>query len=117
LRKALDEYVKAAGKDVLFDVPLLFEAGWESHFDAVLAVWAEPEVRWKRLTERGMSDEDVRRRDDAQMPSAVKLERADFALINNGTLDDLRLQCEIVSDTIRKRFSNGLEKVSRPRRV
>ena len=42
----------AVAKEIVLDAPLLLEAGLESRCDAVWVVYAEPEVRAKRVMER-----------------------------------------------------------------
>ena len=65
------------------EVPLLYEVGAEERFDAVVAVAASPEVRAARLR-RPVSD-----REQRLLPDAEKLARADFAYVNEGSLEEL----------------------------
>ena len=75
------------------EVPLLYEAGSEKYFDAVVAVTAAPEVRVSRTVEP-MPDRERR-----LIPDEEKLRRADFSYVNNGSLADLD---SFVSEVIRK---------------
>lgn len=64
------------------EIPLLYETGGDERFDAVVVVTAPPELREQR---RGpFADRDAR-----LIPEAEKVERADFAYVNDGSLDDL----------------------------
>ena len=65
------------------EVPLLYEVGGDSRFDAVVVVTAAPEVRVSRLV-RPVQDREKR-----LIPDEEKMRRADFAYVNDGTLDDL----------------------------
>jgi dephospho-CoA kinase len=65
------------------EVPLLYEVGGENRFDAVVALTASPEVRTSRLL-RPIQDRQRR-----LIPDEEKLRRADFAYVNDGTLEDL----------------------------
>ena len=65
------------------EVPLLYEVGGDKHFDAVVVITAPSEVRISRHV-RPMHDREVR-----LIPDAEKVERADFAYVNNGSLDAL----------------------------
>jgi dephospho-CoA kinase len=65
------------------EVPLLYEVGGETRFDAVVAVTASPTVRAARL---GRSVED---REQRLLPDDEKLTRADFAYVNDGSRADL----------------------------
>jgi len=65
------------------EVPLLYEVGGDSRFDAVVVVTAAPDVRVSRLV-RPVQDRQRR-----LIPDEEKMKRADFAYVNDGTLDDL----------------------------
>jgi dephospho-CoA kinase len=69
------------------EVPLLFESGMESAFDSTIAVVADEKVREERAGARG--HEGVPSRTSRQLPQEEKAQRADFAVRNDGTLDDL----------------------------
>lgn len=77
-----------------FELPLLYEAGFELKFDAVLAVWAPAELRKTRLLNRNFPPAEVERRDKMQMNPDEKLEKADFGIINSGPREDLIAQLE-----------------------
>ena len=64
------------------EIPLLFETGGESRFDKVVVVTAPEDVRTER---RG----DVADREARLVPEEEKVRRADFAYVNDGTLEEL----------------------------
>jgi dephospho-CoA kinase len=72
---------------LVVEVPLLFEAGMEGAFDATIAVVADEEVRARRAAGRGheAADERVAR----QLPQVEKATRADHAVVNDGTIEEL----------------------------
>jgi dephospho-CoA kinase len=65
------------------EVPLLYEVGGEERFDAVVVVTASPEVRISRRI-RPMQDRERR-----LIPDGEKVARADFAFVNDGSLEEL----------------------------
>jgi dephospho-CoA kinase len=69
------------------EVPLLFESGMEQAFDKTIAVVADEEVRERRAHARG--HEGVASRTARQLPQEEKAQRADFAVRNDGTLEEL----------------------------
>jgi dephospho-CoA kinase len=64
------------------EIPLLYETGGDARFDAVVVITAPPEVRAAR---REVPDDRERR----LLPEEEKVRRADYAYVNNGTLDEL----------------------------
>jgi dephospho-CoA kinase len=78
---------------VVLDIPLLFENGLEVGMDAVVLVYAPPEVQLDRLVRRnGFSQEEARRRLSAQMPIDDKVARATYVIDNGGSLAATRAQ-------------------------
>lgn len=65
------------------EVPLLYEVGGDAGFDAVVVVTAAPEVRVSRQV-RPMQDRERR-----LIPDEDKAARADFAYVNDGSLEEL----------------------------
>jgi dephospho-CoA kinase len=75
---------------VVHAIPLLFETGLQSGFDAIVMVDAEESRRLERLvTTRSLKESDARAMIDAQEPAAAKRARADHVIDNNGTLEEL----------------------------
>jgi dephospho-CoA kinase len=64
------------------EIPLLYEAGGETRFDKVVVVTAPEHLRKAR---RGAVDD----RESRLIPDEEKLRRADFAFVNDGTLEEL----------------------------
>jgi len=76
---------------VVIDIPLLVEApGFFDLVDAVLAVSADEDARMERLLARGMSEEDIRARMDAQATDAERRDVADWVVENDGSLESFR---------------------------
>ena len=100
LERSLDDFAAAARRDganAAVEVPLLYENRMEGRFDAVLTVWAPAKLRHERLRRfRNFDDAEIRRREALQMDPDVKLERADYALVNSGSAADLAAQFEIL---------------------
>ena len=65
------------------EVPLLYEAGAEGRFDAVVVITAPREMRADRAGDR------LDEREQRLIPDEEKVSRADFAYVNDGSLDEL----------------------------
>ena len=75
------------------EVPLLYEVGGETRFDAVVVITASPDVRISRHL-RPLQDRERR-----LIPDEEKMQRADFAYVNDGTIQELDA---FVSDVVEK---------------
>ena len=73
-------------------IPLLYEAGLDKGWDAVLAVVTPAERQWRWLLSRGLTPAEAKARLAAQWPEREKMSRADVVLFNGGSLDCLRAQ-------------------------
>lgn len=88
------QQLKDAGKRlIVYEAPLLFEAGAENRVDAVLMVSIDPELQRRRLARRdGLDDAAVTARIAAQMPQEEKVARADYVIDNSGSRAKTRAQ-------------------------
>jgi len=89
----LDERRLSGGSRVAFViVPLLYEAGMETGWNAVVCVASSEKTQLRRLAERRISAGDASKRLAAQMPMQEKVRRADSVIFNNGSEELLRIQ-------------------------
>ena len=65
------------------EVPLLYEVGGEERFDVVVVVTAPPDVRAAR------TDVDTAEREPRLLPESIKVAQADFAYVNDGSIEKL----------------------------
>ena len=82
---------------VVYESPLLYEAGLADRFDRVLAVTADPDVRRARIAARGglerLDEREARLWTDAQRTAA-----ADDLIDNSGTPEELQQQVDAYID-------------------
>lgn len=91
------QLIKEEARYKLFvvEIPLLYETGFDSFFDAVVAVIADPEICKKRFKEnRNQNSEDYNKRSQQQMSPSEKAARANYVIQNNGSLEDLKSSAE-----------------------
>jgi dephospho-CoA kinase len=89
---------------VIYEVPLLFEAGVDKRVDAIIVVTADRRTQVARLVRRtGLSRTDILRRIKSQMPLTEKRRRADFILDGTQPLGSLRRQTARLYDQLRRR--------------
>jgi dephospho-CoA kinase len=88
---------------VIYEVPLLFEAGVDKRVDAIIVVTADRRTQMERLARRtGLSRRDILRRIRSQMPLAEKRGRADFVLDGTQPLRTLRRQVARLYEQLRR---------------
>lgn len=77
-------------------IPLLFEAGMEKEWDAVVCVASDEKTTLERLAARGLAPAEAKARIASQWPVREKMARADRVIENNGSLADLEKACRAV---------------------
>ena len=79
------------------EVPLLFESGMEPVFDHTIAVVADEDVRADRAGARGHAG--LASRESRQLGQQEKAERAEFAVRNDGSVEELERE---LSEVLRR---------------
>lgn len=90
---------REAGKAqvLIAEVPLFYESGSDFPADAVIVVASEARVQHDRMTgERGLNADTAQRILDIQWPLRRKLELADKVVWNEGSLELLRFQAQLL---------------------
>lgn len=86
---------------VIYDVPLLVEAGRKAEFDAIVVVEASDSVRRERLvTERGMTEQEADARLAAQATNAERRALADYVISTEVDLEKTRREVEAVYEEL-----------------
>jgi dephospho-CoA kinase len=100
----LRELAASGHQCAVVEVPLLFEAGWERQFDFVVAVTAPESACLDRLVERNrMPRGKAVRWLNAQMPQEEKARRSDFVIRNDGDMNSLEAQVDVLTELLRKK--------------
>ena len=93
---------------VLLDAPLLIEAGAYDTVDLIVVVTASPETQLRRTLERSvaqgrpLTETEAQARIDSQMPVTEKVKYADVVIENEGTLEDLHREVEVLWEKLQK---------------
>ncbi len=71
-------------------IPLLFESGMQDMFDKIIFIYADDNIRLKRLIERNnYTKEYAQIRMNSQISQDIKIQKCDFIVYNNSTIEDL----------------------------
>jgi dephospho-CoA kinase len=93
---------------VVLEAPKLYEAGVDRECDAVIVVDADWAIRVSRVAqERGWTKEQLRGRENLQNPIDKKKEIADYVVINDSSIEELRSQVERVFSSVLASFTHG----------
>lgn len=80
-----------------FEIPLLYEAGWEDWCDSVLVVACDEATQIARAMQKfNITRDEAIKRIRAQIPLAEKINRADVVIHNTGPIDTLKPQVEAI---------------------
>lgn len=89
---------------ILLDAPTLIESGLNKKCDKVIGVWADPEIRLKRICERdGLSLEDAKIRLNAGKDESFYKENTDILIYNNGEIPEFRKEISEILTEIKER--------------
>jgi len=87
---------------LVVNAALIFEWGIEGWFDKILLVTSPDEQQIMRLTSKQLTRKQAIQRMQAQMPDKDKIERCDFIIENNGSLEELMQKTNKVIVSIKK---------------
>lgn len=103
IRKAIVNLIGSAKQDdLLLDIPLLFEQGYQQLCDLTIVVATDFDIQYRRLVKRdSLSASAARQRIAAQMPLSVKIMQADWTIDNSDSRRRTTLQTEWLIDYLR----------------
>ncbi len=91
----IKEKIEASERRViLVEVPLLFEAGFETLCDKVVVVTCNATVKMKRLKNKRFTEQEVRARERAQMAEALKAQKGHFIIDNSKSIYQTQREIE-----------------------
>lgn len=89
---ASDILSREPSASIIFEVPLLFEAGYEHFFDKTIVVYCKQSAALERLVQKGFTKKAALKRIRAQMPITQKKRLAHFLINNNDSIANTKAQ-------------------------
>lgn len=89
-------------KILIVAVPLVYERGYEKRFDRIIVVYTDIKLAINRLKDNGIAKKDALMRLKAQLPIEEKMEKADFLIDNNGSLEETLKQVKKIYKKLTK---------------
>ncbi|PRY84002.1 dephospho-CoA kinase [Alkalibacterium olivapovliticus] len=88
IQKEKEGFINSGYPLIVLDIPLLYEAGYDSEVDAVMVIVTNEATQLKRLMERdNISESEAISRIKSQHPISSKQIKADIVIDNNGTIE------------------------------
>lgn len=88
------------GRDMLADIPLLFETGVDASFETTILVAASRQVQESRLAERGLDNATARAMLESQWPISKKILFATHVIWNDGSKEALEDQAGLLIESM-----------------
>jgi len=93
---------------VIYDAALLVETGTHRNLDRLIVTACSRKNQIARLNERdGMSNADAAARIDAQAPLDDKIDRADYVIDTDGTIEETLRQTDEIYESLHADFKRG----------
>lgn len=102
-RQALAHDARVEDRDLLVDIPLLFETSASSGFDLIVTVACSLEIQTRRAMSRGLTLAQVQQIVASQWGNAQKIAQSDFVIWNDGSLRMLQAQAEELAARLESR--------------
>jgi len=103
--------LRAKNRIIIIEVPLLFEGGYQGHFNKTITVFADRKSALSRLRKSGVSRKDALLRLQNQMDIRSKKRLADYCINNSGTRRQTEAQVRKIFQLLiaenRKQLSRG----------
>ena len=96
IRKAFAKVVSSALPDsiVINQIPLLVESNHDYKFDHIITVSASESIRSERLIKRGLTNEQIKQRMQAQATDQMRKDIADSVIVNEKSEQEITDQVE-----------------------
>ena len=96
IRKAFTKVVSSASPDsiVINQIPLLVESNHDYKFDHIITVSASESIRSERLIKRGLTNEQIKQRMQAQATDQMREGIADSVIVNEKSEQEITDQVE-----------------------
>jgi len=96
IRKAFAKVVSSASPDsiIINQIPLLVESNHDYKFDHIITISAPESIRTERLIKRGLTNEQIKQRLQAQATDQMRENIADSAIFNEKSEQELTDQVE-----------------------
>ena len=96
IRKAFAKVVTSASPDsiVINQIPLLVESNHDYKFDHIITVSASESIRSERLMKRGLTNEQIKQRMQAQTTDQMREDIADSVIVNEKSEQEIADQVE-----------------------
>jgi dephospho-CoA kinase len=108
--RRINELVKYGHHLIIIEAALIYETGLDKKLDAVIVVDAEEAARVARIRKRdAVSEKEIYARINAQYDVKKKLEKADFMIFNNSTIEKLESKVRFLYTLFNRLINEDLD--------
>lgn len=102
IKEEISKEFKLKGRPmIVIDAALIYEAKMEDKFDYVINVCAGIKNRMERTALKNkISKKEVKQRINSQIPEEIKIKKSHYNVENNGTIEELKINGEIIYNKI-----------------
>lgn len=102
IKDLMNEIKKTKDKIILIESALVFDTAFYKYLDYVIMVYSNKKNRLERIMIRdGAKKKEVERIMKFQLDEKQKIERSDFIIVNNKTIEDLEEDIEFLSKVLK----------------
>jgi dephospho-CoA kinase len=106
--RRIKELMQQGHQVFIIEAALIYEAGLDKKLDAVVVVDADEAIRVARVRKRdAVPEENIYARINAQYDVKKKLEKADYVIYNNGTLEELEFKVRFLYTLFNRLLHEG----------
>jgi len=101
IKHLMDEIKKCKEKIILIETALVFDTAFYKYLDYVIMVYSNKKNRLERIMLRdGAKRSEVERIMKFQLDEKIKIEKSDFIIVNNKTIEDLEEDIEFLGKVL-----------------
>ena len=102
IKNLLNEIKKAKEKIIIIESALVFDTTFHKYLDYVVMVYSNKKNRMRRITMRdGIPKKEIENIMSYQLDEKLKIEKSDFVIVNNKTIDGLNTEVDFFSKILK----------------
>ena len=89
-------------QNIIAEIPLLFEAGFENYFDKIICLNTPKDIIIERLEKRGLSKQDAEKIINSQLDINIKISKSNIVIDTNSNLEKLKRTSKTIASELNR---------------